>query len=331
MAKTKSSLTQKKKCENCHRELAIKNNFYTTRNKLFPDGRINICKKCINEKIDYDNMNTVYDMLRQMDIPFIQSVWDGADVKKKGTKFGNYIQAIALAQYDGLTWNDSDILKSNKNKEKDKKQEVKIMIPKSEKEIKKIQNIRNRWGDDWTDEELLLLNQTYDELSADKNMKFNSSKQYLKLATMNYVRAYMASKNGDMNEADKYTKLFNETMKMGEFTPSALAKNSNLEKLGSFSDFNLMVEECIDVVDLQRILPNYMQQPRDLPDKVMWYMINYMQDSLGMKRSDYKDIYKFYIEMEANYRNLSIEEVMKEYPLQSTINDYLNDNNDLKK
>lgn len=305
----------------CGREL-VEDNFYMSESPMFLNRRTNICKKCIKKMISYDDMETIYKVLRTIDVPFVKDIWESCEnkeeeKKKEGKKydvFGNYIRQInSLPNYKAMGWKNStfDNKKVEMLIENDRDEDVSLQEKRKLKET---------WGSEWKLEELILLDKTYKELSADKNMKYNSSKQYMKLATMNYVRSYMAMKAGNASEAEKYTKLFNETMKMGEFNPSALAKNSNLEKLGSFSDFSLMVEECVDIIDIQKILPEYMQTPRDLPDKVIWYVVNYMQDSQGLKMSSYEDIYKFYIQMEKDYYGVSSSEI----PRSSIENDVLN-------
>lgn len=317
----KSKKKEKKiKCTgDCSREL-VETQFYMSASPMFPNGRVNICKDCIKEMIDYNNMETIYMVLRTIDIPFVQDIWEACEERhiektKEGKKYdviGNYIRQInSLTQYKSSGWKNSSFKRSEVSTEESNKEKTSLEDKRQLQEI---------WGNEWTTEELLLLDKTYKELSADKNMKYNSSKQYMKLATMNYVRSYVAMQKGNASDADKYTKLFNETMKMGEFNPSALSKNSNLEKLGSFSDFSLMVEECVDIIDIQKILPEYMQMPRDLPDKVIWYVVNYMQDSLGYKMSSYEDVYKFYSQMEQDYYGIPANEI----PKSSTVNDILN-------
>ena len=227
MAKTKSSLTQKKKCENCHRELAVKNNFYTTRNKLFPDGRLNICKKCINGKIDYDDINTVYNMLRQMDIPFIQSIWDGAGatIKKKGTRFGNYIQAIALAQYDGLTWNDSDILSTT---QQNNKRQNKNKIDEEDKGT----IYDKKWRGSYTESDLEYLNDYFKRLQTDFNIITVNHLDYAKKiakASLAMDKAYDGMLKGESGASKAYKDLrdaFDNLCKSAQFSESTRGATS---------------------------------------------------------------------------------------------------------
>lgn len=78
-------------------------NFYSSNSILAVNGKATICKKCIKEKIDYNNIQTIYDMLMTLDIPFIYDVWIIAEKSPKDT-FGKYISLIgSLPQNSGCT------------------------------------------------------------------------------------------------------------------------------------------------------------------------------------------------------------------------------------
>lgn len=288
-------------CSGCNKE-HIENYFYISYNPLYENRnrRMPFCKNFIQKECSNDdgspNVEKLKEILRQLDAPFLYQYWEVALLSTRKT-IGGYFTKLSMKQNRGLKWEHSIFEEDIKPEDDCNSMEI-----KNENEtILLNEDLRVKWGNTFNSEEIELLEQTYKELSADKNLKYNSSKQYLKLATIYYVRSLSAVNSGNVTEVEKYTRMFNETMKMGEFTPSALAKNSNLEKLGSFCDFSLMVEECLDVIDIQKILPEYTQQPRDIPDKVIWYMVNYMQDSLGYERSTYEDIYSFYEKMEEDF------------------------------
>lgn len=104
--------------------LAI-SNFYTSNSVMAVNGKATICKKCIKEKIDYNNMQTVYDILMAMDLPFNYEVWEKAQKSNKDT-FGKYISLInTLPQYNTNTSYNQSIFEptnkaSNENNEDSK-------------------------------------------------------------------------------------------------------------------------------------------------------------------------------------------------------------------
>lgn len=106
--------TPKKICNNCQRELTI-TNFYQSSSPMF-DGTSPLCKSCIKKLIDYKNMQSIYNVLQTLDMPFIQSEWDKMCERKRERMmkekaydvFGNYIRQInSLGQYSNMGWKDS--------------------------------------------------------------------------------------------------------------------------------------------------------------------------------------------------------------------------------
>jgi hypothetical protein len=62
---------------------------------MFPDGMINICRDCVRDEVDIEDIEQVISFLRQIDKPFIQSYWDEALVNKRGSHpLGEYIRKV---------------------------------------------------------------------------------------------------------------------------------------------------------------------------------------------------------------------------------------------
>lgn len=53
------------------------------------------CKNCIKEHVDIENVGSVKEMLRLLNIPFVDSVWGNAVEKEQDNAFGKYLQLIA--------------------------------------------------------------------------------------------------------------------------------------------------------------------------------------------------------------------------------------------
>ena len=100
--------TKKKICNTCNVEKA-ESFFFKVDSPLFPDGRLNTCRDCIRNNIDVDNVEQVIGFLRQIDKPFYQDEWNNALAgRDKKHPIGAYMQKLALQQYRGKTFNDSD-------------------------------------------------------------------------------------------------------------------------------------------------------------------------------------------------------------------------------
>jgi hypothetical protein len=116
---SKGRITQKKvvikdkrKCPLCRKEKVIENNFYKSANPL-DAGYTSICKICINENVDSDDIESVKTMLTQLNKPLILNQWvstceeiERRGMSKQGT-FGLYLKNLFI-NYKVLTWKDSD-------------------------------------------------------------------------------------------------------------------------------------------------------------------------------------------------------------------------------
>jgi hypothetical protein len=77
---------------------------------MYPDGMINICRDCVREQVDVENMEQVISFLRQIDKPFIQNYWDEAVNNPQGRHpLGEYIRKVnSLQQVKNKDFNSSD-------------------------------------------------------------------------------------------------------------------------------------------------------------------------------------------------------------------------------
>ncbi|WP_440118441.1 hypothetical protein [Paenibacillus sp. QZ-Y1] len=102
---------ERKVCRTCDNE-HNKSEFYASYNKFDKDGKLSICKTCLKKSIDYNDVNTVKDVLLNINRPFILSIWDSAkeeaDTKRSQDYFGYYIKSIGMKDFKDLSWLDSD-------------------------------------------------------------------------------------------------------------------------------------------------------------------------------------------------------------------------------
>ncbi|MDR6779355.1 MULTISPECIES: hypothetical protein [Paenibacillus] len=105
----------KKICISCEKSLAL-SYFYKSYNKFDSDGRLSVCKNCLKNSINYDDLNTAKDILMQINRPFIHSLWISSEEEaklKNHDLFGIYMKTLGLPKYRELTWKDSDQTVSN--------------------------------------------------------------------------------------------------------------------------------------------------------------------------------------------------------------------------
>src|SRR5690606_18928106 len=73
-----SKAKEKKLCSKCQKEKFLTRDFYSSYSPLDTDGKLKICKKCVQEMVDIDHLPSLQDMLRMIDKPYIAHLWESA-------------------------------------------------------------------------------------------------------------------------------------------------------------------------------------------------------------------------------------------------------------
>jgi hypothetical protein len=151
---------EKKKCITCERELTIntKSNppFYKSYSKWHKDGYLPICKKCLNDETEADDIQSFRNTLREIDKPFLYESWETAKNKKTNT-LGTYLKDINL-NFNTLTYDDSE----GEQKETPINPDYKAEVLKTESKMDSSELIK-RWGRGYTDSEYEYLENFYDD------------------------------------------------------------------------------------------------------------------------------------------------------------------------
>lgn len=107
-------------CEKCGRMINEKEFYTTHRIDKYPDGRLNICKKCLTMHVDNWNPETYLDILQECDIPYVKDKWDSLlqrwlenhDPKKitGESVLGRYISCMKINPWGEKRWKDTESL-----------------------------------------------------------------------------------------------------------------------------------------------------------------------------------------------------------------------------
>lgn len=102
--------------------------FYTSKNieKYPPDGKMDVCKKCLTMHVDNWNPETYKWILQEIDVPYIKEEWNslleryGKDPKKVTglTIIGRYLSKMKLKQWNKYTWADTEVLEKDSTEKK---------------------------------------------------------------------------------------------------------------------------------------------------------------------------------------------------------------------
>ncbi|AYP68243.1 hypothetical protein PQE75_gp236 [Bacillus phage vB_BcoS-136] len=100
--------TPKKTCQGACGKDKAHTFFFKVDSPLFPDGMINVCRDCVRESVNVNDIEQVIGFLRQIDKPFYQDEWEKA-LNGKNHPIGSYLGKInSLQQYKGKTFSNSD-------------------------------------------------------------------------------------------------------------------------------------------------------------------------------------------------------------------------------
>ena len=110
-------------CEKCNSTKSA-DQFYLSNNlDKYPEGKVNLCKKCMTLHVDNWNPDTYLWILQEIDVPYIPEEWNkllasyGKDKSKVTgmTILGRYLSKMKLKQFRDYRWNDTDHLQEIAN------------------------------------------------------------------------------------------------------------------------------------------------------------------------------------------------------------------------
>ena len=110
-------------CKNCNSTKA-EDKFYLSNNLTkYPEGKVDLCKKCMTMHVDNWDPDTYLWILQEVDVPYIPEEWNkllaayGKDRSKVTgmTILGRYLSKMKLKQYRDFRWNDTEHLQDIAN------------------------------------------------------------------------------------------------------------------------------------------------------------------------------------------------------------------------
>lgn len=116
----KKDATTVRFCKKCARTISIKE-FYNSNNaEKYPDGKLDLCKRCLTMHVDNWDSSTYLWILKECDVPYVPEEWTkilqkyAVDPSKvTGTTIvGRYLAKMKLKQFVNYRWSDSDFLQS---------------------------------------------------------------------------------------------------------------------------------------------------------------------------------------------------------------------------
>lgn len=295
---------KKKFCngEKCKRERAV-SEFYTSSSIMF-DGYVPLCKRCIKEMVNENDIDSVKSVFQKIDKPFIAKVWKSAE-DGEGSTLGNYFRMInSLHQYKEWGWTDSDFEGENSTQMYKQKFDNLEDIEELETENGTIylnKEIALKYGSGFTNIEFLNMEKFYREMDNTHDISQPQTKKQLVLLCKLQVYMDRALESDDDTAFKNYNDRYEKILQSSGFRP--IDKKDSIEKAGMRS-FSSIWEE---VERKGHVKPKPISERMDLVDVSMREFINYDRVIDGQPRLDATPSYIMDKLNEANGRILGTD------------------------
>ncbi len=305
MQKKDSNEKTYKPCSSCGTSKTL-DQFYVSTNPIDSHRRVSICKKCVIDNVDVNRIESVKDMLLQLNKPFLQHQWDSSVTEgqnRNKNPWGMYIKSIYL-NYRDLTWKDSeDTVYQNKN---NKDHLIPSTSPTTDDTQRKLNvsydlsQLKSKYGYGYPDDEYYLFEDKYQQLKTSFQLLTTMHEEYFREFCVNKVKETLAKAKGNFKEAKEWAAMVKDVAEAGKLKPSQMSKADLSGGLDTFGQLARMVEENYEIMPL---LPHFTEQPKDKVDVTLWCFINYVRDLKGLPECEYKEIYAFYDKKKQDYES----------------------------
>lgn len=256
----------------CQNPDCMKMGRHLTVNQFYPSRNISIghhpwCKECVEKSIDLGNMQTVYDVLKILDVGFMKDAWDDAIKNVEENYIDAYLKAIKnkfQKKYSTARWSDSVFHKILPD-EFLPEEIVEEQLPDEDSEVKK-------WSEEWqgsyTKKELRYLDDYYRDLQNDFKIVTRNHRDYArKIAqaslAMNIAFNRMREFPEDKDLVSNYkfaSANFDVLSKSAQFAESQ--RGANDVSLGCFG-------KVFDAVEKHNWVPTHIPEDKDMFDKII--------------------------------------------------------------
>jgi hypothetical protein len=256
-------------------------NFYQSNSPMYPNGKVPICKKCLAEMIDYNDMNTIYTVFQSMDIPFYINRWDEVKKKNPNNVFGNYVRMAnsGLNEFSGARYKDSVFEKQKINDttyfEGDN---AELYIDRLEKDLlkdfKPTKDMLIRWGTKYNPEQYLKLENFYHDMKDKNTIETPQEEDYLKKLAVISMKMDEELESGNYTQAKSLGDLFSKYMADSKFRGM---DKTEADKTGGIRSFSMIYAEAEspDFIPPWEYYRKIKGLTQDIVDKSIMHMENF--------------------------------------------------------
>ncbi len=291
--------TPKKKCQECGKSRSH-SFFFKVDSPLFPDGMINICRDCVRESIDVDNIEDVVGFLRQIDKPFHQKEWEKAlKGRDRRHPMGAYLGMInSLRQFKGETFSNSDGIDGVGKFDLSSINPPDSIETSTNKIIEYSDDLVDKWGVGYSQKEYLQLEKFYQDMKSTHEIHTPTHIDMLMQLAFLSVDRDKLRREREWNSYDKVSKAYEVMLKSAGFRPVDRKGIDDATGVRSFSQiweevekrgFRLRPPQVYDKDEIDGIivsLANYYHRLigkeilTEIPEEIKEEMEEFYQDDL---------------------------------------------------
>lgn len=196
-------------CTRCGKEKDLIDDFYSSTSPIYAyHERISVCKDCLINITDINNLNSVMDVLRMIDKPFIPSLWERSIEESERTNrnlFGTYMKNVVMKQYRDLNWSDSTL-----------DEEILEMVNSEQTNLS--EEVLDRWRG-WEIEQIKELERNYQELISTYEHDTPIQRNIYKNIAVAQLQADEAIAKGRTNDYKNLMKVISDLMNDAKIKP----------------------------------------------------------------------------------------------------------------
>ena len=234
-------------------------NFPYSPSPYFPGHRSIICTSCLEIMTPQDNLNEVDRLCRYLDIPFDLNKWTQLYEQHGGHTLTAYLNTLLEDKYEGMSWSDENERWRLAREEGTIDEEIEVL------DAAKLKRLKREWSPAYTKDELLWLEDYYNQILATQNV----STPILKSRARDLCELTLRSKNGIRQGLD---------VKKDMDAIENIIKNCHFEATNakSAADFE-SVGELMVYYGKKGWHPNWHTEPQDSVDFMMENIQNYLK------------------------------------------------------
>lgn len=198
--------------------------FQPTPCKFFPGHRSLICTACLETMVDQKNLDEVDRLCRYLDVPFDLNKWTQLYETHKDHTLSAYFNTLLDEHYQSLQWGDENERWRLAREERTIDDEMEVLSEA------KMRRLRRDWSSSYSTQDLLFLEDYYNQILATQNVSTPILKHYAR----DLCEIELRIKNGlrDGGDIKKDMDARDNIIKMAHFEASNAKNAADFESVG---------------------------------------------------------------------------------------------------